>query len=377
VTATSREAARVLAAPRRGPIAAAVRLGPVLLFAVAPAVVVVTMFVVAVTGFPLAWDFRNELYPQAKEILAGDNPYPEALWPPLAALVAMPFTVLRSEAAGVAFAALGLVCIALALWLVGVRDWRVFGVVALWPPVLADIRIAHLTPMLCLLTALVWRYRDRPLVSGVALGAAGGLKFFLWPLGVWLLATRRYRAAVVAAVGAIASILPIALLTSLTDYVETLRMVSERFDQDGYSSYGFLTQLGVDATAAQVVTYAAGAALLLATWLRRSFVLAVAAALVLSPIVWLDFYALAAIPLAVARPTFSPIWLVPLVTWGLPSSGIATDAVWGVGRVLAVFSLVFAIAFRIRADSDGRAPIEAGVTSVVVERGSANLTRSA
>ena len=79
-------------------------------------------------------------------------------------------------------------------------------------------------------------------------------------------------------------------------------------------------------------------------WRRRSFALAIAASLVLAPIVWLDYYALATVPLAVARPRLSAVWFLPLLTWGLPSSGIATDPVWGVGRVLLVFSVVLWIA---------------------------------
>ena len=326
--------------------AAFARVGPVALFAALPVVVVCTTFVVAVRTGPLAWDFRNELYPQAEALLAGENPYPDALWPPLAAVVAMPFTILPSEAAGVAFAIAGLCCMALALWLVGLRDWRVYGVVGLWPPVVADIRIAHLTPLLCLLAALVWRYRDRPLVAGAALGAAGGLKLFLWPLGVWLLATRRTSAALVAAVVAMASFLAIAPFAPLGEYVETLRTISARFDQDGYSTFGFLTRVGLDESASHVFTYAIGAALLLGTWLRRSFALAVAAALVLSPIVWLDFYALAAIPLATVMPRLGIVWLVPLVTWGLPSSGIGAGTTWGITRALVAFTIVFAVAVR-------------------------------
>lgn len=315
-------------------------------FAAVPAAVVTTMFVVAVRTGPLAWDFRNELYPQAKALLEGANPWPEALWPPLATVVAMPFTVLPSEAAGVAFALGGLGWMALALWLVGVRDWRVYGAVGLWPPVLGDIRIAHLTPLLCLLAALVWRYRDRPLLSGLALGLAGGLKFFLWPLGVWLVATGRYRAAAIAAATAAASVLAVVPFAPLHAYLDTLREVREAFDQDSYSPFGLLTQLGVSAIVAHMVTYVIGGVLLVLTWLRRSFALAVAAALVLSPIVWLDFYALAAIPLAIARPRLSWVWFLPLLVWGLPSSGIATDPAWGVGRVLAIFALALWVAVR-------------------------------
>lgn len=323
---------------------AAQRVGQPVVFGAVPAAVAITMLVIALTTGPLAWDFRNELYPQAKMLLDGDNPWPDGLWPPLAMVVTMPFTVLPSEAAGVAFAVFGLGCMALALWLVRVRDWRVYGVVALWPPVLTDIRIAHLTPLLCLLAATVWRYRERPLVSGLALGLAGGLKFLLWPLGVWLLATGRWRAALVAVVVALASLLVIAPFAPLHEYMDTLRQVRNTFDQDGYSPFGLLTRLGMSDAGAHVVTYAIGAALLVLTWLRKSFALAIAAALVLSPIVWLDFYALAAIPLAIARPRLSWVWFLPLVAWGLPSSGIATDPVWGIARLLLVFTIVLVIA---------------------------------
>jgi hypothetical protein len=326
---------------------------PVVLFALLPAAVVIGMFTVAIDTGPLAWDFRNELYPQARDLVHGRNPYPEAIWPPIAAALAIPFTVLPSETAGLVFAIVGVACMGLALWLVDVRDWRVFGVVALWPQVIAEIRLAHLTPLLCLLVALVWRYRDVPLRSGVALGLAGAFKLFLWPLGVWLLATRRTGAALVAAGIAIASILLVLPFAPLDDYGRTLLDVSRAFDQDSYSLFGFLTQLDVSDASARAATFAVGGVLLTMTWIRRSLTLAIAAALVLSPIVWLDFYALAAIPLAIARPTLSPVWLLPLATWGLPSSGIATDPVWGVGRVILVFALVMTAAER--AEHSGRA----------------------
>jgi len=329
-----------------GPLEAFRRVAPIALYAVLPACVVVTMFAVGVATGPLAHDFLNELYPQAEELLAGRNPYPESIWPPLAVAVAMPFTILPSTGAGVAIGIVGLASMALALWLVGVRDWRVYGLVALWPQVLGDIRIAHFTPFLCLLAAVVWRYRDRPIGAGLGLGLAGGVKFLLWPLGVWLLATGRARAALVAAATALGSILLVAPLAPIDDYVRTLRDVSRAFDQDSYSPFGLLTQLGAADVTARAVALGLGAGLLLLTWRRQSFALAIAAALVLSPIVWFDFYALAAIPLAIARPRLSAVWFLPLVTWGLPSSGIATEPVWGVGRVLVVFTVVLAIAAR-------------------------------
>jgi hypothetical protein len=317
---------------------------PVIVFAAVPATVVLTMFVVGVVSGPIALDFRQELYPQANALLDGRNPYPEAIWPPIATVAVMPLALLPASTANIAIGVVGLACTALALWLVGVRDWRVYGVVALWPQVLGDIRIAHLTPLLCLLAAVVWRYRDRPLVTGTGLGVAGGVKFFLWPLGVWLLATGRARAAVVAAGIAVGSVFLVAPFAPLDEYARTLRRVSSTFDQDSYSLYGFLLQQGAGDLSARVAALALGAVLLFLTWRLQSFPLAIAAALALSPIVWFDFYALVAIPLAIARPRLSMVWFLPLLTWGLPSSGIATDAVWGVARVLVVFAVVLVAA---------------------------------
>jgi hypothetical protein len=322
------------------------RVAPIAFFVAVPIVVVTTMFVVGLVTGPLAHDFGNELYPQAKAILAGDNPYPEAIWPPLAAAVTMPFTIFPPTVADIAIGLLGLACTAGALWLVGVRDWRVYGIVSLWPPVLGDIRIAHLTPLLCLLAALAWRYRDRQPLVGLTVGLAVGVKFFLWPVGVWLVASGRSRAAGIAAVVALGSVLIVAAFAPLDDYLRTLHEVSRQFDQDSYSTYGLLTQLGATDATSRIVTSAIGVFLLVLTWWRTSFALAIAAALVLSPIVWFDFYALAVVPLAIARPRLSAIWFLPLVTWGLPSSGIATDPVWGVGRVLAVFAVVLLVAAR-------------------------------
>ena len=66
----------------------------------------------------------------------------------------------------------------------------------------------------------------------------------------------------------------------------------------------------------------------------------------MSPIVWLDYYAVAAVPLAIVRPRLSAVWLVPIATWGLLSAGIGAGNGWGSARVLIVFTIVFAVILR-------------------------------
>ena len=131
-----------------------------------------------------------------------------------------------------------------ALWIVGVRDWRVYGAASLWGPVIGEMRTAHLTLILCLLLAIVWRARARTAVAGLTLGVIIGLKFFLWPLVLWLASTRRWREACIAVATAAASLLLLLTSIGIADYVRVLRFLGDKFDQTGYSPYSLLVQAG-------------------------------------------------------------------------------------------------------------------------------------
>ena len=349
------------ASPARSDVGAALRrIGEVVGLGILPIAVLAWMFVVGVQGGPLSGDFHHELYPEAKLLLRGENPFPSPdtpigganfVWPPVAGYLVSPLTLLPVGVADIVMVLLGLACFALALWLVGVRDWRVYGVVALWPEFTSEMRVSHLTPVLAVLLAAAWKWRDREGLPGVLVGFAVAVKFFVWPLGVWFIAIGRGRAALVAAVFAAASLLLVLPFTGLDDYVRTLLDLGRTFDQDSYSVFGLLMQLESPETLARVVMLVTGAAVLFYCWRRASFTAAIGAALLLSPIVWLDFYALAAIPLAVVLPRFSLVWLVPLATWGLPSSGIGAGTAWGVTRALIAFTIVLAVTVRLERHS--------------------------
>jgi hypothetical protein len=110
------------------------------------------MFYDAVRVDGVAFDFRV-FYVAAEAALRGDTIYPPVsdptlldgrayVYPPLTAIVVAPLTLLPMEAAGLIVMVL-LVAAALAIPLVlGVRDWRCFGIVLLWPPVISAIRVA-------------------------------------------------------------------------------------------------------------------------------------------------------------------------------------------------------------------------------------------
>jgi hypothetical protein len=331
------------------------RIGTIVLFGVLPVAALVTMLAVGISDDSLSADFHHEIYPQATQMLDGLDPYPPAdwdptaganfIWPPLVAYLAAPLTLLPAGAADVVMLLLGLVCMAAALWLVGARDWRVYGVLGLWPEVVGEMRVSHLTPVVALLVAAAWRYRDARGVPGPLVGLAVALKFFVWPVGLWLAATRRARDAVLAALVAGASLLLVLPYMGIEDYAHRLTRLGRAFDQDSYTLYGLLVQAGASDAVARGLTLALGAALLAAMWRYRSFTLAIAAALVLSPIMWLDYFALAALPLAIARPRLSAIWFLPIVTWGLEGAGLGIGDVSDIARLLLVYTAVFWVAF--------------------------------
>lgn len=292
----------------------------------------------------IALDFHHELYPQAELVADGRDPYPppdadlsdgtNAIWPIAAVLPAVPLTPLSAEAADWVATALVLASLVGALWLLGIRDWRIYGITLLWPPVIDAYQTANLTLTLALLVALMWRHRERALVAGGALGIALAWKFFLWPVAVWLVATGRRWAAALSFAIAAASLLLLVPFVSVVDYVRLIRNLSDTFDGFSYTPYALLVDLGVSSTAARALTLVAGTAVLALAWRRRSLGLALGAALVLSPIVWRHFFALLLVPLAIARPRFDARWLIPLGFWFVP--GTYNGATWQTALALVI-----------------------------------------
>lgn len=299
----------------------------------------------------LALDFHEEVYPQAEAVVHGDDPYPapgtpitdttNAIWPMAAVLPAIPLTALSPEAADWIVTALVLTALFAALWVLDVRDWRVYGVTLLWPAVVDAYQTANVTLPLVLLVALMWRYRDHPLVAGAALGVALALKFFLWPVAVWLAATGRLRAAATSVALAAASLLLLLPWTGISDYFRLVRDLADTFDGLSYTPYALLVDLGVPSGASRALGLALGLGVLVLAWRRRSLGLAIAAALCLSPIVWRHFFAFLAVPLALSRPRFDVAWLVPLGLW--VGTGTLNGETWQTAAVLGFAALTFVL----------------------------------
>jgi hypothetical protein len=290
----------------------------------------------------VAWDFRNAYLGAAAAILDGSSPYPAPdepaveegrayVYTPQLALALTPFTLVDEEVAA-ALAFLGTLAALLgAAALVGLRDARCYAVVLLWAPTFNELETANASVLLALGLAVAWRSRGTAWRSPAALGAVASLKLLLWPLAVWLGASRGWRAALRAALvaaaltfGAWAAI----GFAGLTGYAGLLRSLSDVQGASSYSFVGVAAALGLPVSIGWSAALATGAALLVLAVLLarrqddvRSFTSALGAALALSPIVSLHYLVLLLVPLAVARPRFSALWLLPLLLWLSPRAG--------------------------------------------------------
>ena len=311
-----------------------------LLFAAA-GVFVLTLFL-AYGSNRLAWDFRVSYLPAAEAVIRGDSPYPPAgidaaalhtgyIYPPLLAFALAPFTIVSPDVAAVLAVVGALGAILGALWIVGVRDPLCFAALLLWAPAWNALEMAQVSAPLTLGLALAWRYRTTTWPLAAVLGLAIATKLFLWPLLVWAATTRRLRrAALAVGVGAAVTLVSWAAIgfAGLTGYPNLLRVFSEYQDEGSYSIVGVASLFGAGDSVGRLVSFVAGALLLLGCIRAgrraedlRAFTFAIAAALALSPIVWQHYLVLLAVPLAISRPRFSILWLLPIILWVSPRAG--------------------------------------------------------
>ena len=284
----------------------------------------------------VGFDFAGTVWDGATAIRQGESPYPRAiesevqvgnpaLYPPLLMLLVAPFTVLPWWLGLALWFAVLSAGLALALWALGVRDLRCYALAFISAPVFGDVVTGNATLLLVPLVALAWRWRDRWLRCGVATGLAISSKFLVWPLVFWLLGTRRYRAAAAAlAATAFALLVPWAVIgfDGMTAYPDLLRLASEIYGVRSYSVSTIASALGVGTELALRIAFATGLAIaVLALVVGRqgldeaSVALAVLASILGSPIVWEYNYALLFVPIAILRPRFSALWVVPLLVY--------------------------------------------------------------
>jgi hypothetical protein len=352
-----------------------------------PAAALIVFFQTMTDDSTLAFDFRP-FYRAAGAVLEGESPYPPAddpltsatgpyVYPPLGALLSIPARAVSFDAAGVGLMVLLMLAVPAILLVLGVRDWRCYGVVFLWPPVWNAMQTANMTLLLGLAAAVAWRTRDSRFTTSAAVGVTLAAKLFLWPLVVWLAATRRVTAAVLAALlGAALLVLSWAAIgfAGLADYPELMRRLQESVGEDSYTLYVVGLDLGLPSPAARALWLAVGLALVAAVVVvgrrgdeRSAFVLTLVAALALSPIVWLHYFALLLLVVALAQPTLGLMWFVPLGMVVTP--GTAHPTPFETAATLVIAAVTVALALRetlgeVRVRPAGQ-PVGARATTVI------------
>jgi Glycosyltransferase family 87 len=324
-------------------------------FVVLPATLLLLMVEFSVSHDTLAFDFHHSFWRTGHSVLTGNfayNPHFDGtfdpwVYPPLTAVLFAPFGALPVSLAVGIYTAIGILAVFFALWAFGVRDRRCYGAAFLWPPVLAAVQSGNLSLVLLGGLGLMWALRTRPFPLGVTMAVLVTSKLFIAPVCLWLLVTRRYRAAAWSAVAFV--VLNVTAwfaigAGSLGAYIDLVQRHTRGEEWDTYTLKVLAARLGLPAPFGTAATLLAVAAILAAWWMRHraddraTLATTVLVSLVISPIVWLHYLALLLVPVALMRRSLSWIWLVPLVTIVCPGrgSGGLPQTMIGVAAILAV-----------------------------------------
>lgn len=324
-------------------------LGNVLLATVPLLFMAVLMWSV-VHGRFAALDFRYAYWSGGHRALTGASPY---LWtasqfrrgvafvyPALSAVMFAPTTLLSRSAGAVIFTLVSACVAPLTLALLRVRDWRVYAVTLVWLPVCAGWLTANESLFMALGLAAVWRWRERPGIAGFLTAAMISLKPIMWPLVIWLLITRRWRAsAQTLAWGVVLNLgaWSVVGFSQIGSYLHAVSADTQAGWREGFGIPAVLGHLGAGRTEGIAVMIVVTAALLVAllhSGLVRhnevhALTLTVALAIVSSPLLWSHYLALLLVPMALLRPRLHWLWLLPVPMWICPPDVRAQ--LWQVG----------------------------------------------
>jgi hypothetical protein len=304
-------------------------------------------------------DFHTNYYYAAEAIRAGVSFYSVDsyyVYSPVVAVVSLPWSLLSVGLAESIFQLLLVAVFIGTLAVLGVRDWRCYGLAFLWPPVTDAVSSGNVTILLGFLAALAWRFRDSSRASGASIGIGIAAKFFLTPLALWLVMTRRVAAAVWSLAVAAAVVLASWIVVDFrgfTEYPEVLRRVSERYGDQGYTVYALGLDIGLSPSLARGMWLGLAILLVAATAVvgsrgddRRAFVLALTAAIAISPIVWLHYFALLLVIVAVVQPRLGPLWFIGLPLNVFVTTGNSNGSTLQTVAVLVAAASTVALALR-------------------------------
>lgn len=316
--------------------------------------------VLAVSGDTLAFDFLA-YHAAAVRVLNGEPLYDLSFqaaggfglfyYPPMFAPLILPFGWLSETVAIWAW-----IAILLGAFVVGVAVLPVSRTVRWWIALLAgvgllfaySVKLGQVGPILFLLFAIGWRWLEHPWVVGVTAALGTAVKLQPAIIFAWALLTRRW--AVLLVGGAVLGILGIAatLLAgggAWSDFVRLLGQVADPITTPKNASPGAVAyQLGASVEIASMIQLATvlgvvAAVLASARWAtaEASFLVAVIASQLLSPVLW-DHYAVVLL-LPVAYLCAGGRWwalLLPMAT--------ATPFIFGAPSAIYPLSFVLALA---------------------------------
>jgi alpha-1,2-mannosyltransferase len=283
------------------------------------------------------FDF-DVMWNAGRDVAHGQSPYP-FVYPAPAAVLMAPLGALPWKVAVALFWVISIVALLLALHLLGVKDWRCYGAVFASQATLWALEIGTISPLLVLATAAAWRYRNRRWVVALAIALVIVTKLFLWPLAVWLLATRRFRtflATVTACIGITLVSWAAIGFAGFLDYPQHLGGIASLVQYTSFSVLALAKAVGLAALAYIFVAARKPGGD------RRAFIWAVGASLLISPIVWAHYFVLLFVPIAIASRRLSLVWLLPLGYWALThaaANGSIVVLVCGLGISLLILVL--------------------------------------
>jgi alpha-1,2-mannosyltransferase len=311
---------------------------------VLPLMVTAWLMVTYLGRHELAVDFHHDFWVAGTLVRHGLSPYAWSRaqisqklsesfpYPAPAALLFVPFSLLPVTVADIVFVFLSIGACLMSLWLLDVRDWRVYSVALLWWPVINGWQTANVTLLLLCGLASIWRWRDRPIFTGVMTAILLSLKPIVWPLLLWLLLTRRLRAAGVSvATAAAINLIGWAVLGfgEIGQWRRLLELQTSILYARGYGVTALAVHLGGNRMAATALQVSVCAVLVVALMrvradCRRAFSVAVLLMLTASPLLDSHYFALLIVPIALASPSLSAAWLVPLMLWLCPATQVRT-----------------------------------------------------
>jgi hypothetical protein len=274
-----------------------------------------TVLLSGVVAGTLGYDFLA--YQQAAErVLAGERLYDPSVqqtggfglfyYPPPFVLAILPLALLEPAVATWVWTALSLAAFFIGVAIMPVSAsvrWLTILLAGLSWPFAYALKLGQVGPLLFLLFAIGWRRLDDPLALGAS--AAGGAIVKLQPgiVLAWALLTRRWAAVAVGLIVLVVAAVVATLVTGgpsvWTDYLGLLRNVADPISTPHNFTPGAIAyQLGVPsgvATTVQVTSSVAAVTIVVVAALRAeaaaSYLAAVVASQLLSPVLW-DHYAM-------------------------------------------------------------------------------------